>query len=397
VIGSVSANGIPAVALAAYRRAANEVDRADPACNLEWTLLAGIGRVESDHGQFAGAQLLSDGLSTIPVIGPPLNGSGTALIRDTDNGRLDGDRRFDHAVGPMQFIPSTWAIWASDGDQDGRTNPFDINDATLAAARYLCAAGGNLSVHAGQVRAVLAYNHSMAYVHLVLAYAAVYAGLDPGRIPPLPTGAPPPVGPTSTTSPHPHPPATTPTKTTPTKRPTQPRTTHPAPPSQTHGSPTRSPSTSPTHPTATPTTRPVTSTTAITTATSSPSSPGSTSPSAPVCPTPTGTQTRSPSATGSTTASGSATSSASTATASTSTASSTSGSPTRPRHGPTKAHTPTSVGPCDSSSATPTKPSTVSAGVTGITGITGLIALALAVLVGGTLVRRRRGSAARHQ
>jgi Transglycosylase SLT domain len=387
VVGSFSANGIPAVALAAYRRAAKAVDRADHSCHLGWTLLAGIGRVESDHGQFGGAQLLADGLSSIPVIGPPLNGKGTALIRDTDDGRLDGDRTFDRAVGPMQFIPSTWAVWASDGDHDGQANPFDIDDAALGAARYLCAAGGNLSAHAGQVGAVLAYNHSMAYVHLVLAYAALYGGVNPGVIPPLPPAAPRPIGPTSTRGPHP-PSATHPARPgPPTKHPTQPPShrTHPAAPTATRSSPTRAPSTSPTHPTAsTSTTRRVTTTSATTTVASSPvtSTAGT-----PVCPSPTGTRTGSPSTAGSTTTGATSTTASSPA----STSASTSGSPSGPRHSKTAS---TSSAACGSASATSANPKTVSAGVTGITGLVGF---AVALLVGGTLVRRRLGAAARHE
>jgi hypothetical protein len=387
VVGSFSANGIPAVALGAYRRAALAADRADRSCHLGWTLLAGIGRVESDHGQFGGAQLLADGLSTIPVIGPPLNGKGTALIRDTDNGRLDGDRTFDRAVGPMQFIPSTWAVWASDGDHDGRANPFDIDDASLAAARYLCAAGGDLAPHAGQVRAVLAYNHSMAYVRLVLAYAALYAGLNPGVIPPLPKTAPRPIGPTSTRGPQP--PATTqPAGPGPTRHPTRApsRSTHPAAPTATRSSPARAPSTSSTHPTAsTSTTRPVTTTSTPTTTVAS--SPVTSTAGTPDCPTPTGTRTGSPSAGGSTATGATSTTSSSSAA---STSASVSGGPSRPRHSKTAS---SSSAACAGASAPPAAPNTVSAGVTGITG---LVACAFALLVGGTLVRRRLGGAARH-
>src|SRR5437764_60980 len=83
---------------------------------------------------FAGAVLHSDGLSTPRVIGIALNGNGTALIRDTDGGRLDGDTVYDRAVGPMQFIPSTWAGWSVDANGDGRADPFNIFDAAAAAA-----------------------------------------------------------------------------------------------------------------------------------------------------------------------------------------------------------------------------------------------------------------------
>jgi transglycosylase-like protein with SLT domain len=206
VISGLAANGIPNVALNAYRVAAARMAAVQPACGIDWALLAGIGREESDHGQFAGATLHADGTSTPPVVGIPLNGHGTALIRDTDRGRLDGDAVYDRAVGPMQFIPSTWAAYGSDANGDGRADVFNINDAALTAARYLCAAGGNLRTHAGQVAAILAYNHSDQYLAQVLALAAAYrtgipvhglpVGNVTGGLPPVHnTGAAPPVNP----------------------------------------------------------------------------------------------------------------------------------------------------------------------------------------------------------
>ena len=152
VISGLAANGIPTVALNAYRVAAARLANADPGCGIDWALLAGIGREESDHGQFAGAVLHADGVSTPRIIGIPLNGHGTALIRDTDHGALDGDTVYDHAVGPMQFIPSTWALYGTDANGDGVADPFNINDAALTAARYLCAAGGDLRTPRGPGR-----------------------------------------------------------------------------------------------------------------------------------------------------------------------------------------------------------------------------------------------------
>ena len=171
----LAANGIPAVALNAYRVAAARMASADPQCGISWSLLAGIGRVESDHGQFAGATLNADGTSTPRIIGPALNGHGYPYLPSTDGGALDGDKVYAHAVGPMQFLPSTWAEYASDADGNGIPDPFNINDAALAAARYLCAAGGNLRTSAGQAAAVFAYNHSDQYVAEVLALANDYA------------------------------------------------------------------------------------------------------------------------------------------------------------------------------------------------------------------------------
>jgi membrane-bound lytic murein transglycosylase B len=211
VISGLAANGIPTVALNAYRVAAGRLGNADPGCGIDWALLAGIGREESDHGRFAGAQLHSDGTSTPRIVGIALNGAGTALIPDTDHGRLDGDTVYDHAVGPMQFIPSTWALYGTDANGDGIADPFNINDAALTAARYLCSAGGDLRTRAGQVAAVLAYNHSDQYLAQVLALADAYrrgvsitgipVGNVTGTLPPVNSqGTPPPANPGAPTA-----------------------------------------------------------------------------------------------------------------------------------------------------------------------------------------------------
>lgn len=178
-----NAQGIPAVALEAYQRAAIVIDSADTSCRLDWTLLAAIGRVESDHGQFAGGHLDRNGVARPRIIGPRLDGrAGTSVVRDTDAGRLDGDRHYDHAVGPMQFLPSTWAAVAVDGDADGRRNVQDIDDAALGSAVYLCADHGDLGTRAGQRAALLRYNHSQSYAAEVLAIAHDYAS-SAGQLP----------------------------------------------------------------------------------------------------------------------------------------------------------------------------------------------------------------------
>jgi membrane-bound lytic murein transglycosylase B len=209
VVAALAANGIPNVALNAYRVAAARVDHAGPGCGLGWPLLAAIGRVESDNGRYGGAVFNADGTTTPKIIGPALDGVHYDYIPAPSDGlALDGDATYAHALGPMQFIPQTWSAYGADADGDGVASVFDINDAALGAARYLCAAGGDLRTAAGRRAAVLAYNHSDQYVAQVLALANAYrrgipvtgipvgdttAALPPARtndVPPANPGAP---------------------------------------------------------------------------------------------------------------------------------------------------------------------------------------------------------------
>ncbi|MFF2326023.1 MULTISPECIES: lytic transglycosylase domain-containing protein [unclassified Streptomyces] len=165
-------SGIPASVLAAYKKAEQTIAGSDPACRLPWQLLAAIGKVES--GQARGGRVDANGTTLSPILGPVLDGQGFALIKDTDNGAYDGDATHDRAVGPMQFIPSTWAAWGQDGNGDGRKDPNNIYDAALAAGRYLCAGSRDLSVAADLDRAILSYNHSDAYLRTVRSWFEYY-------------------------------------------------------------------------------------------------------------------------------------------------------------------------------------------------------------------------------
>ncbi len=172
--GAAVGGTLPETVFAAYRAAEDELAGSRPGCGLRWQLLAAIGQVES--AQARGGRVSADGTTLTPILGPRLDGNGFAAIRDTDGGTYDGDTAYDRAVGPMQFIPSTWATWGADGNGDGRSDPGNIHDAALAAGRYLCADGRDLSDTADLDRAILGYNHSTAYLHTVKAWFAHYLG-----------------------------------------------------------------------------------------------------------------------------------------------------------------------------------------------------------------------------
>ncbi|WP_253776890.1 lysozyme family protein [Goodfellowiella coeruleoviolacea] len=177
------ATDIPVRAVRAYATAELLMRARDPACRIGWSTLAGIGRVESIHGQYGGASLGADGRESTPIVGVPLDGSpGVKAIPDTDGGALDGDTTWDRAVGPMQFLPSTWQRWGARASGDGAPpDPQNIDDAALTAARYLCAAGGgDMTTPQGWWDAVLAYNRSVEYGQKVFSGADAYAKASTG-------------------------------------------------------------------------------------------------------------------------------------------------------------------------------------------------------------------------
>ena len=159
------------VLVAAYRSAAAS---APSSCNLPVALLAAIGQIES--GSVGGRQIGADHVVRPGIFGPLLDGGPFAAIRDTDNGALDGNRTWDRAVGPMQFIPGTWARSGVDGDGDGRADPQNVYDAAHSAAGYLCRYGRDLSVPSDLRTAIYAYNQSDAYVLAVLEWMRYFDG-----------------------------------------------------------------------------------------------------------------------------------------------------------------------------------------------------------------------------
>ncbi|MFB8166919.1 lytic transglycosylase domain-containing protein [Kitasatospora purpeofusca] len=334
-----SGPALPETVFAAYRKAEAALLLRSPGCHLPWQLLAAIGEVES--GQAGRGAVDAGGTTFRPILGPVLNGAGFAAIGDTDGGRFDGDTQWDRAVGPMQFIPSTWASWGVDANGDGKADPNNIHDAAEAAGRYLCAGGRDLSDPAQLDRAILGYNHSAEYLRTVRNWMAHFGTGSPVTTPdrpgapspltpllpvvpvaPLvPTTPPAPVTPTTAATPTTSP-GTTPTPSqsstptapgTPSTTPTTP-SGEPSPSATPSGTPSPSASASPSAepsgtPSGTPTTAPTTtpsgspspSATPTTTPTTTPTGTPSTTPTATptatptdtpsTCPTPTGTPT----------------------------------------------------------------------------------------------------------
>ncbi|MBN0972511.1 lytic transglycosylase domain-containing protein [Gordonia hongkongensis] len=171
---SVTTGAVPVTNYDAYEAAAKSVTSTHPRCGIDWKVIAGIGRVESHHADQGNVN--PDGVLRSAIFGPRLDGSlaGNQVIGDTDGGELDGDPVYDRAVGPMQFLPSTWKMYAADGNGDGKSDPQNIFDAALTTANYLCDDDLDLRDSSSLVTAVLRYNNSMEYVNKVLGFAREY-------------------------------------------------------------------------------------------------------------------------------------------------------------------------------------------------------------------------------
>ncbi|WP_405434816.1 lytic murein transglycosylase [Micromonospora sp. NBC_00617] len=166
---------IPATAVQAYGYAEVVLAQTNRSCALSWTTLAAIGQVESGHGSANGARLGADGKALPHIIGLPLDGNGGRMrIIDTDRGALDNDSTYDRAIGPMQFIPTTWQEIGADADLDGVKDPHDLDDAALAAGNYLCKGGRNLSIPGDWWNAILSYNDVRRYAQAVYDTADRY-------------------------------------------------------------------------------------------------------------------------------------------------------------------------------------------------------------------------------
>lgn len=168
---SAECDDVQEIAIQAY------VEQAEQTCEgLDWTILAGIGQVETRHGTLYGGQFNDKGILEPPIFGPMLDGSGvggntTPMPIGEYRGEFGLTGDWMQAMGPMQFLPATWAEYGIDADGDGEANPQSIHDAAASAAALLCDTGAPEDLRS----AVYAYNHSWDYVAKVLHWASLYA------------------------------------------------------------------------------------------------------------------------------------------------------------------------------------------------------------------------------
>ena len=183
-VAALAGGRIPAVAYDAYRTASRLSPTITASCNVEWTVLAAIGQVESRHGRIDEREVTDSG-DVVPAIrGRPLDGTrGTEAIPDTDSGHLDGDAEWDRALGPLQFIPTTWRELGRDGNGDGTADPNNLYDASLTAVAHLCLREPGDYADRGQLRqALIAYNASGQYADDVLRWVDRYRGSSPDDV-----------------------------------------------------------------------------------------------------------------------------------------------------------------------------------------------------------------------
>lgn len=167
--------GIPDIMLTAYQQAAQRITTIRPACSgMRWSILAGVAEVESRHAN--GRSIAPNGDVAPLILGPLLDGRGVGGNRTPIR---NADGTFARAVGPFQFLTTTWASVEQDGNDDSARNPHNAFDAALGAAAYLCGTGHRNLKDLGQLRAVLLrYNASQTYVTQVLANIERYDAIQ---------------------------------------------------------------------------------------------------------------------------------------------------------------------------------------------------------------------------
>jgi len=176
--------GIPSVVFSAYLAAESHASSIAPDCRVDWPVIAGIWKVESNHATYRGRTVSPDGMVSPPLFGVTLDGSipGTAQIPDSDRGLLDGDPVWDRAVGPAQFLPGSWRAFGQDGNSDGEADPQNVFDAALATVAHLClATNGVYTNQTDLTTALRRYNNSAVYVAAVIGWIVYYRAFQFGQ------------------------------------------------------------------------------------------------------------------------------------------------------------------------------------------------------------------------
>ena len=169
--------GMAPIVFSAYLSAETNAATIAADCVVDWPIIAGIWKVESNHATTGGRTITTDGNVTPPLYGPTLDGSvpGTAVIPDTDGGLLDADPTWDRAVGPAQFLPGSWRAYGQDANRDGTADPHNVYDAALATVAHLClTAPGDYTNPTDLARALRRYNNSEVYVTTVAGWIDYY-------------------------------------------------------------------------------------------------------------------------------------------------------------------------------------------------------------------------------
>ena len=161
--------GIPARVTQAYQAAGGRCE------GLDWTLLAAVGAVETNHGQFSGSAADPASGEVRPwIFGPELDGRNQTAALPI--GRWAGwwglTGPWQRAVGPMQFLAATFEAHAVDADGDGVANPHDNDDAVATAAAYICAGAGGQVDGPGEVARIYNPGDVQRYAAAVAAEQA---------------------------------------------------------------------------------------------------------------------------------------------------------------------------------------------------------------------------------
>lgn len=151
---------IPERALVGYATGELTLRHEQPACHLSWVTLAGIGKASSDHGRHGGGQLDDNGVASRPLGAIPLQGAA-------------GEAATEQRSGPMQLTQQEFKRADVTGDIQ------DIDDASIAAGRLLCANGADLQGGQGWWKAIENYRGSALFRQQVLGNAQLYATLSP--------------------------------------------------------------------------------------------------------------------------------------------------------------------------------------------------------------------------